>query len=364
MNNIAVGALEDILQSTWHVATARILLVDDEPVILKLLEAMLRSVGFENLVTVQDSRDALRQYEAAPTDLVVLDIDMPHMDGYDVMQAIRNLNDPIAPPIIVLTARTDRETRIRALEAGARDFLIKPFDRPELLMRVRNLLDAHVAHRMVGNHRDVLADMVRRQTVDLRHGRLDALQRLGKAAEYRDEETGNHIMRMSHAAALLAGEIGWSDDQCEILLNAAPMHDIGKIGIPDAILLKPGKLTPGEWESMKCHTQIGAELLDGDSSELIYMGREIALCHHEKWDGSGYPHGLAGEDIPLAARICALADVFDALTSKRPYKPAWSVEQARDHIASQAGKHFDPSLVPAFLAILPQIQDLRQRFED
>ena len=253
---------------------------------------------------------------------------------------------------------------LRALAAGARDFIPKPFDRTELLMRVRNLLDAQLAHRLVYDQKAVLERMVWVRTEELRRTRLQVVQRLGMAAEYRDEETGNHILRMSHTSALLAHTIGWSVGDCELILNASPMHDIGKIGIPDAILLKPGKFEPHEWEIMKSHTIIGERLLGGDDSNLMRMAREIALTHHEKWDGSGYPNGLAGEAIPQAGRIAALADVFDALISDRPYKKAWTVEAAVNLIKENSGKHFEADLVEAFLQVLPGVVEIRERFAD
>ncbi|MEQ1659604.1 MAG: response regulator, partial [Hylemonella sp.] len=294
---------------------ACILVVDDEPANLKLLDRMLSTQGYEALVLISDPREVMAQYQAARPDLILLDINMPHLDGYQVMEQLKALNDPLLPPIVILTAQHGKDYLLRALASGARDFIGKPFDRNELLMRVRNLLDAQLAHRLLHNQKGVLEEMVQARTRELHHTRLQVVQRLGKAAEYRDEETGNHILRMSHICALLAKEIGWDDAQCDLILNASPMHDIGKIGIPDAILLKPGKFEPHEWEIMKTHASIGARLLEGDDSSLMRMAREIALTHHEKWDGSGYPNGLAGEAIPMAGRIAALADVFDALTS-------------------------------------------------
>lgn len=343
---------------------ARILIIDDEPANLKLLDRMLRGQGYEALELVGDPREVITQYQAARPDLILLDINMPYLNGYQVMEQLRALNDPLLPPIVILTAQHTKDYLLRALAGGARDFVSKPFDRNELLMRVRNLLDAQVAHRMLHNQKDVLEQMVLERTEQLHHTRLQVVQRLGMAAEYRDEETGYHILRMSHICALLAKEIGWNEAQCDLILNASPMHDIGKIGIPDEILLKPGKFEPHEWEIMKTHSAIGAKLLDGDDSDLIHMARDIALSHHEKWDGSGYPNGLSGEEIPMAGRIAALADVFDALTSARPYKKAWTVEASVDLIRENSGKHFDPSLVAIFLRELPRIVAIRKQFSE
>ncbi len=341
-----------------------ILIVDDEPSNLKLLDKMLSGQGYKNLVLVEDPREVLARYRETRPALILLDINMPHLDGYQVMQQLKALNDPLLPPVVILTAQHGKDYLLRALAAGARDFIGKPFDRNELLMRVRNLLDAQLAHRLVHDQKAVLEDMVRARTEELRHTRLQIVQRLGMAAEYRDEETGNHILRMSHSCALLAGSIGWSEADCDLILNASPMHDIGKIGIPDAVLLKPGKFEPHEWEIMKTHAAIGSRLLEGDDSDLMRMAREIALTHHEKWDGSGYPNGLAGEAIPQAGRIAALADVFDALTSVRPYKKAWTVDAAVDLIKENSGRHFDPVLVEAFVQELPGIVAIRERFAE
>lgn len=341
-----------------------ILIIDDEPANLKLLDKMLRGQGYQNLVLVSDPREVIDRYRTARPDLILLDINMPHLDGYQVMEQLKVLNDPLLPPIIILTAQHSKDYLLRALAAGARDFVTKPFDRNELLMRVRNLLDAQLAHRLMHDQKTALEGMVRARTEELRSTRLQVVQRLGMAAEYRDEETGSHILRMSHISALLARTIGWSEADCELILNASPMHDIGKIGIPDAILLKPGKFEPHEWEIMKTHAAIGGKLLGGDDSDLMRMAREIALTHHEKWDGGGYPNRLSGEAIPQAGRIAALADVFDALTSVRPYKKAWMVEAAVDLIKENRGKHFDPNLVEAFLQELPGIVEIRERFAE
>ena len=343
---------------------ARILIVDDEAVNLKLLERMLGAQGYRNLVLLEDPRRILETYRQAPVDLILLDLNMPGLDGFTVMEQLRALEDPLLPPIVVLTAQAGREPLLRALHGGARDFLTKPFDRPELLVRVRNLLEVHLAHRMIHDRKHMLEEMVLARTAELRDTRLQVVQRLGRAAEYRDNETGNHILRMSHSAVLLARQLGYHEGQCELLLHASPMHDIGKIGIPDHILLKPGKLTAEEWEIMKTHTTIGASILEGDDSDLLRCASEIALSHHEKWDGSGYPRGLAGEAIPLSGRIVALADVFDALTSERPYKKPWPVEEAVAYIREQSGRHFEPRVVEHFLACLPEILAIGARYAE
>lgn len=343
---------------------AHILIVDDEPANLKLLEKLLGSEGYFRLTCVQDPRQVLRAYREARPDLILLDINMPHLDGYQVMEQLKALNDPLLPPIVVLTAEHGRDRLLRALAAGARDFVGKPFDRSELLMRVRNLLDAHLAHRLMHEHKDVLEKRVQVRTRELLETRLQMVRRLGRAAEYRDNETGRHILRMSHTASLLARHLGWSEADVELMLHASPMHDIGKIGIPDAVLLKPGRLDAGEWKIMHQHPVIGAELLGGDDSALMAMARQIALAHHEKWDGSGYPQGLAGEAIPEAARIVAVADVFDALVSARAYKPAWPRDEAVAYIRDHSGSHFDPAVVDVFMKTLDDILAIQEQYSD
>lgn len=344
--------------------SAHILIVDDEPANLKLLEKMLNRQGYGNLTLIEDPREVMQAYERGVPDIVLLDLNMPHLDGFAVLELLKEKFGTTLPPVLVLTAQQGHGHRLRALENGARDYLTKPFDRAELLARVRNLIEAQLFQKYMRDQNETLEQMVRERTRELRHTRLQIVRRLGRAAEFRDNETGFHILRMSHISVLLARAQGWDDDQCELLLHASPMHDVGKIGIPDRVLLKRGKLDPEEWEIMKTHVAIGAHILDGDDSALLTLAREIALSHHEKWDGSGYPHGLVGDAIPLSGRIVALADVFDALTSERPYKRAWTVEASLEHIHDQSGKHFDPVLVRHFMQLLPQVLAIRTRFAE
>ena len=348
-----------------------ILVVDDEPANVKLLERMLIARSFNNVLSTQDPRLVLGLMQENDIDLILLDINMPHMDGYQVMEQLQSEISESLPPILVLTAQHSQDFRQRALDNGARDYVTKPFDSDELFSRVKNLLEVHQANKYMTQQNVLLDERVQQRTHDLElahqklhDSRLQVVRRLGRAAEYRDNETGLHIIRMSKMAALIAKAAGMSEEECDLLLNAAPMHDIGKIGIPDNILLKPGKFEPEEWEVMKTHAQIGADILAGDDSPLLNMASVIALTHHEKWDGSGYPNGLKGEGIPLVGRITALADVFDALTSVRPYKKAWSVEESVSWIKEQSGKHFDPALVERFISILDAIVEIKEAYAE
>ncbi len=360
-----------MLESNMDLKSAVILVVDDERSNVLLIEAILNESGYTNVISTQDPTQVLSLYRQHNVDVILLDINMPVMDGYDVMEQLKSLHDPNIPPILVLTAQRAQDFRQRAFDAGARDYVTKPFDMNELLSRVRNLLEGHLAQQYMLRQNDILDQRVMERTIELHtaqellhESRLQVVRRLGRAAEFRDNETGLHIIRMSKTAALIGKAAGMSDAECDLLLNAAPMHDIGKIGIPDEILLKPGCFEPDEWRIMQSHVQIGADILSGDDSALLGMAREIALTHHEKWDGSGYPYGLKGEQIPLVGRLCALADVFDALTSERPYKHAWLEHDAVEYVVSESGRHFDPDLVEHFLALLPKIVSIRDMYSE
>ncbi|MBR9868099.1 MAG: response regulator [Oceanospirillales bacterium] len=354
------------MNTNWQMDPAEmsILIIDDEAPNLKLLQKMLSSIGYHKLTLVQDPRQVMHEYQVNKPDLILLDLNMPHIDGFGILALLKELNDPLPPPVIILTAQTGRDYKLRSLNEGARDFLSKPFDRAELQARVKNLLDAHMAQRMIADQNSVLEELVHKRTAELRHTRQQVIDRLGRAAEFRDNETGMHISRMSHYSYLIAKQLGIDEEECDTILLASPMHDIGKIGIPDMILLKPGKLAHEEFEVIKRHPEIGAKLLDGDDSTLLTVARTIALTHHEKWDGSGYPQGLQGEDIPLTGRIVAVADVFDALTSERPYKKAWPIEKAVSTIRQNAGTHFDPEVVNAFLNTLPEVLAIKEKYSD
>jgi putative two-component system response regulator len=352
--------------STEQLNHARILIVDDEVANIMLLESFLENAGYTNFESISDPRQVLPLFLAHPPDLVLLDIRMPHLDGFMVMNQLKHrIPENTFLPIVVLTADVTPETKQRALQEGAADFLFKPLDMSEVLLRIRNLLRSRFLHVEVQQHNQVLEERVRERTRELEEAhqeilhqanvlidaQVETIHRLALAAEYRDDDTGQHVQRVSRNCGLLARALGWQEEQVELIRKASPLHDVGKIGIPDDILLKPGKLTPDEWNVMKSHTVIGAKILSGSSFPLLQMAEEIALTHHEKWDGSGYCPGLGGEDIPLAGRIVAVADVFDALTHERPYKKAWSVEDAVAEITSQRGRHFDPQVVDAFLSL-------------
>lgn len=345
--------------SKQDILNANILLVDDQLVNIKLLEKMLRQSGFTAIFSTTKSEEVKNLYFENEIDLVLLDIRMPVMDGFEVMAQLRAEIQNDYLPVLVLTAELTSQTRERALSSGAKDFITKPFNQAEVIQRIYNMLEVRLLHKQVRLQNETLEQQVRQRTEQLEQSRLEIIKRLGRAAEYKDNETGNHILRMSHFAQMLAQAAGLEQEQCDNILLAAPMHDIGKIGIPDSILLKPGKLDPDEWEIMKTHVSIGADLLDGTDIPLLVTARNIALSHHEKWDGTGYPNGLAGENIPIEGRICAICDVFDALTSERPYKKAWPVEEAVDFLRQQKGKHFEPRLVDLFETILQDILSYR-----
>lgn len=343
---------------------ASILVVDDEYANVRLIEKILQAEGYCNVVCTQNSTKALSLYKELNSDLILLDLNMPKLNGYDVMNQLNELKGKDLPPILILTAQHAQDFRQQALDSGARDYVTKPFDVNELLSRVRNLLEVQQAQAYMRSQNELLEQKVQKRTQDLQNTRLQVVRYLGRAAEYRDNETGLHIIRMSKIATLLAKAAGMSDSDCELLLNASPMHDIGKIGIPDDILLKPGKLDADEWKIMQTHAQIGADILEGDDSKLMIMARDIALSHHEKWNGQGYPNGLQGKLIPFVARVTSIADVFDALTSVRPYKKAWTVSDAIDLIKEESGKHFDPDLVDIFVAILPEVVEIKDEYAE
>lgn len=336
-------------------AKQTLLVVDDMPENIDLMATVLRE-QYRVLIST-NGLDALKIALRHMPDLILLDVMMPELNGYEVCRHLKE--DPLTRgiPVIFVTALTEAREEQTGLDLGAVDYLHKPCHPAILLKRVRLHLDWL-------NQNRALEERVRERTHQLESSRIGLIRKLGRAAEYRDNETGMHVLRMSHTAKLLAQAAGFPQEQVELIFLAAPMHDVGKIGIPDGILLKPGKLDTEEWAVMKNHPLIGAEIIGEDDSDLLHMARVIALTHHEKWDGSGYPAGLVGEAIPMEGRIVTIADVYDALTSNRPYKRAWSAEDAIAYMLDEAGKSFDPKLVPLFVDLLPQIQEIGVRFSD
>jgi two-component system response regulator RpfG len=328
---------------------ARVVIVDDRSTARSLLEGLARTL--EPGVVVEsfaDPLDALAQMQRVTPDLIISDYRMPGMDGIEFTRRVRAERRLADVPLIIVTVVEDRQIRYQALENGATDFLTRPIDPQEYRARCLNLLTLRRSQKMLADRAQWLEDQVMLATREVRTRERETLMKLAKAGEYRDEETGNHIIRMAKYARLIAEELKLTAMECDEIESAAPMHDIGKIGIPDRILLKPGRHTPEEQVIMQRHPLIGHGILTDSPSRYLQMGAVIALGHHEKFDGSGYPQGLAGEAIPLPARIVAVADVFDALTSNRPYKRAWSFQDALNYIRSESGQHFDPDCVRAF----------------
>ncbi|MFU8769082.1 MAG: HD domain-containing phosphohydrolase [Desulfotignum sp.] len=347
-----------------------ILVVDDEDRNLRLMEAMLLPAGY-HILTVGDGGQALDVVSKERVDVILLDVMMPKMDGYEVVSRLKSDDETKIIPIVMVTALHATEDRIKAIEAGADDFLTKPVDKTEVRARVASLVKVKAYNDYMRDHQRELESAVAKRTRDLKKAferiksvSLEAIYRLTRAAEYKDEDTGSHIQRMSNYAAAIARHMGLGKRVTESVLYATPMHDIGKIGIPDRILSKPGKLDPDEWEVMKQHTVMGARILEGSRTGIIRLGEIVALTHHEKWDGSGYPRGLKGRQIPLAGRIVAIVDVFDALTSKRPYKEAFPLEKSYEIIRQGRGKHFDPNVVDVFFSAQTDILKIKETYQD
>ncbi|AFV00058.1 HD domain-containing phosphohydrolase [Simiduia agarivorans] len=342
----------------------KVLIVDDNAVNIVIVEKILRQDGFNNIYSTTDAKSVRDLYREHDFDAILLDVHMPEMNGFDVMAELQADNPDDYLPILMLTADHTPETRHLSLSSGAKDFISKPFERVEVLFRVRNIVEVRMLHKEVLNANEVLEDKVRERTQQLYEAQIKLIECLGKAAEYRDNETGMHVVRMSQSSALLARQMGLSAEECEIILHASPMHDIGKIAIPDSVLLKPGKLEGKEWRTMQSHAEVGAQILASYDSKLMEVASIIARTHHERWDGKGYPEGLQGEEIPLYTRIVSVCDVFDALTSTRPYKVAWPVSKALGYLKENSGSQFDPQVVNEFIAIIDQVLEIRQQYPD
>lgn len=343
---------------------ARVLLIDDQPANLTFLRHVLETEGYGELIAVTDSVEALARFHEIDPDVVIADLWMGACDGFEFIACVQKILDPgTYLPILVATGDHTPEARRRALSAGARDFLTKPLSPAEVRLRVRNLLETRFLHEQMRKHNATLEDRVAERTHELEEARLEILYRLARAAEFRDDQTGRHTLRVGRIAGRIAQVLGLQPEAQELIARAAPLHDIGKIGIPDGVLLKQDRLAPHEREIIQTHTVIGAEILSGSRFALLQLAEEIALSHHERWDGCGYPHGLARERIPIAGRIVAVADVFDALTHDRPYKAAWTVREALAEIEANAGTQFDPAVVEALLRIVPEMRVLERMAE-
>jgi putative two-component system response regulator len=364
------SAIREFSIAEETVRAAKIMIVDDEPINVIVAQKYLELAGYQNFVTTNDSREAVGLVYMQQPDLVLLDIMMPSVSGLDVLAALRADAQWARLPIVILTASNDQETKRQALQLGANDFLSKPVDPTELVPRVHNVLTVKQHHDHLREYSHKLEAEVLRRTAELARSRQEVIHCLARAAEFRDDATGKHVFRVGRYTRIIAAEMGWTGERLNMLEQAAQLHDIGKIGVPDNILLKPSKLTPEEFEIMQkhsdygrqimsslpeheCnaladHTELGARILQADHSPVLSLAATIALSHHEKWNGAGYPLGLAGEDIPIEGRITAVADVFDALSSKRPYKPAFPVEQCLQILEEGRGQHFDPQVIDAF----------------
>jgi two-component system response regulator RpfG len=342
-----------------------VLIVDDRSTARSLMEGLARSLeqGL-HVESYADPNAALERAAIQIPDLIISDYRMPGMDGVEFTRRLRALPKLADVPIVIVTVVEDRQIRYQALEAGATDFLTRPIDPQECRARCKNLLSLRRSQRIVTDRAKWLEDQVTQATRDIQMREQETLLRLARAGEYRDQDTGYHIIRMAKYARAISEELKLTAMECDEIESSAPMHDIGKIGIPDHILLKPGRLTEEETLIMRRHPVIGFEILSDSPSRYLQMGAIIALGHHEKFDGTGYPHGQAGRSIPLPARIVAVADVFDALTTVRPYKKAWSMQEALDHIKSQSGQHFDPDCVHAFMMRLDEVAQIMQDYTD
>ena len=333
-----------------------ILVVDDTPENIDVLSGVLRT-EFKVKAALNGERALKIAFSDPKPDMILLDIMMPGMDGYEVCRQLKENPATSKIPVIFVTAKNQEEDEKRGLELGAVDYITKPISPAIVKARVHTHLALYDQNRYLENK-------VKERTSELEETRLQVIRRLGRAAEYKDNETGLHVIRMSHYSQLIARAYGGNETWVELLFNAAPMHDIGKIGIADGILLKPGKLDDVEWKVMQKHAEIGADIIGEHPSPLLKLSRLVAVTHHEKWDGSGYPNGLAGENIALEGRIVAIADVFDALTSERPYKKAWRVNDAVQLMDDNSGRHFDPQLIPLLHEVLPEILAIKEKYAE
>jgi len=358
-SEIGAGPVDEI-ERGWMsdlIRGSRVLIVDDEESNLVVLEAILEDAGYDNVLCCADETQTFDLYASFQPDVILLDLHMRQMDGITLLKGLRTISGGDYLPVLVITGDASQQTRESALLAGARDFLTKPFTNNELLLRIKNLLETRQLYLTVRKQNRLLESRIDERTRELEEAKIEIMERLARAAEFRDDETGKHTGRVGELCAQIGRALELSEAQIDLMKQAAPLHDVGKIGIPDRILQKPGRLSVDEFEVMKKHTAIGSKLLAGSSSRTLRLAQRIALTHHERWDGRGYA-GIVGENIPLSGRIVAVADVYDALTHRRPYKEAWDRERSVAEIKAQAGGQFDPAVVKAFLD-LPAVVDLR-----
>jgi len=340
-----------------------LLIVDDIPDNLKILSTYLKKHNFKIRIAT-DGEDALQQALRMPPDLILLDIMMPNMNGFETCQQLKANEKTCDIPVIFTSALSEEVDKIKGLEVGAVDYITKPFLQGEVLARIKTHLSLKKLRTQVRNQNFILEQQVRERTQELEQTRLQLISSLGRASEFRDNETGMHVIRMSQCSKRLAEAAGLSAEECNLIFNASPMHDVGKIGIPDNILLKPARLNEQEWEVMKTHTIIGEKILSGNNSDLLKTAAILARSHHEHWNGAGYPDGLKGENIPMISRITAICDVFDALLSKRPYKNPWTVEDTVACLKAGRGKHFEPYLIDLFFNCLDDMLKIRANYAD
>lgn len=356
MNRAICREWNILIQTKCDIKLSKILIIDDSKTNVMILEKMLQMYCLKNIMSLTDSRNIYTVLKNFKPDLVLLDLQMPYIDGFTILEWIRNHYSDPTLPVIVVTSLDDKETKLKALRLGASDFIGKPFDQAEVISRISNLLKMKLLHNQLQNYSFQLEQKVMERTEEINNLQMEIIDRLARATEFRDEHTGNHVARIGFYTYIISKKLGFDENEAIEISTASKMHDIGKVGVPDQVLLKTEQLSNIDMNVLKTHSEKGAKILSGSKYRLLQIAEQIALTHHEKWDGSGYPNALKGEEIPIAGRIVALADVFDALISVRPYKGAWSFDDAIQYIKEQSGSHFDPKIVDAFCDELDHIK--------